>query len=153
MTRRGRREVKVNRQPLTRSQVMSRIRARDTSPEMRVRTALWAAGLRYRTHDKSLPGCPDIVFKRRRVAIFVHGCFWHAHEGCQSFRLPKSRRAWWIEKLAKTRLRDRAAKSQLESLGWRVIEVWECDLTEAHLSDVANEVSRLSTGSSARPGP
>lgn len=115
--------------PLTRSENMARIRARNTQPEMRVRRALWAAGLRYRLHDRRLPGCPDLVFPGCRAVVQVQGCFWHAHEGCANFRLPKTRSEWWATKLERNKARDVEARAKLEAAGWRVFVVWECETT------------------------
>lgn len=109
-----------------RSLLMSRIRGKNTSPEMTVRRLLWSAGFRYRLHAKGLPGKPDIVFARRRAAIFVHGCFWHRHEGCTLFRLPKTRSSFWDDKLQRNRERDASAIAALVAGGWRVAVAWEC---------------------------
>lgn len=127
--KRGRQETKTS--PLARSQNMARIRGKDTQPEMRVRRALWAAGLRYRLHDKSLPGCPDLVFPGRHTVIMVHGCFFHMHEGCANFRLPKTRTKWWAAKLARNRARDAEVRAALEAAGWRIIVMWECETERA----------------------
>lgn len=108
-----------------RSLLMSRIRGKNTSPEMTVRGLLWGAGFRYRLHAKRLPGKPDIVFSKRRAVIFVHGCFWHRH-GCSLFRLPKTRTAFWDDKLQRNRERDAGAVAALVAAGWRVAVVWEC---------------------------
>lgn len=110
-----------------RSAQMALVRGRDTKPEMRVRKALHAAGLRYRLHDKKLPGSPDLVFPSRRIALFVHGCFWHRHPGCPATRLPKSRLEFWEPKLAGNVERDRRNRSTLEAAGWQVIVIWECE--------------------------
>lgn len=109
---------------------MSRVRSVDTKPEMLVRRALWRAGLRYRLHDRKLPGRPDIVFRSKRIAIFVHGCFWHGHEGCPRHRIPKTRSDWWAAKIARNKERDRAALGAFAAIGWRVIVLWECELSE-----------------------
>lgn len=114
--------------PEKRSALMSRIRGRDTKPELQIRKALWHAGLRFRLDVRSLPGRPDIVLPRWRAVIFVHGCFWHRHEGCPLFRLPSTRTSFWDEKLARNRLRDDLAASRLASSGWRVLTIWECAL-------------------------
>lgn len=106
---------------------MALVRSRDTKPEMRVRKALHAAGLRYRLHDRRLPGSPDLVFPSRRVALFVHGCFWHRHEGCAAARLPKSRLEFWGPKLAGNVLRDQRQREALEADGWTVLVMWECE--------------------------
>jgi DNA mismatch endonuclease, patch repair protein len=128
----------------SRSAQMSLIRARDTKPELRVRRALYAAGLRYRLHAKDLPGKPDIVFRGARVVVFVHGCFWHQHPDpdCKLARMPKSRLDFWRPKLEGNRLRDRKIRKELESLGWQVMEVWECESQPRHLERL---VGRLRT--------
>lgn len=109
---------------------MSRIRGRDTRPEWIVRRALHAAGLRYRLQARDLPGRPDIVFRSRRVAIFVHGCFWHRHDdpACRLTRTPKSRVAFWEEKFATNQARDVRNVAALRAAGWTVLTVWECQL-------------------------
>lgn len=111
---------------------MSRIRHRDTKPEMMVRRLLHAMGFRYRLHDKRLPGSPDIVFASRKKAIFVHGCFWHRHPdaGCALARMPKSRLDFWRPKLEGNRTRDVRHQSELDALGWRYLIVWECELRD-----------------------
>jgi DNA mismatch endonuclease (patch repair protein) len=114
--------------PLTRSEVMARIKSRDTKPELMVRKALWAAGYRYRLHDNKLAGKPDLTLGRLKTAIFVHGCFWHAHQDCPKFRPPKSRLEYWEPKLAKNKSRDLEARTKLEAEGWRVVTIWECQL-------------------------
>ncbi|WP_174875052.1 very short patch repair endonuclease [Vogesella oryzae] len=112
----------------TRSRMMAGIRARDTRPEMLLRKALHARGYRYRLCDKRLPGKPDMVFPRFRAVIFVHGCFWHGHEACRLFRLPKSNTAFWQGKIAANVARDRVVLDSLAAAGWRVMVVWECAL-------------------------
>lgn len=113
-----------------RSAQMARVRGKDTKPEMVVRRAMHAAGLRYRLHDRRLPGTPDLIFPGRRVALFVHGCFWHRHDdpSCKLARLPKSRLDFWETKLEGNRLRDQRNVAQLEAAGWKVIVTWECEL-------------------------
>lgn len=106
---------------------MSRVRGRDTDPEMRVRRAAHAKGLRYRLHRGDLPGRPDMVFPKRRIAVFVHGCFWHRHPGCAKASTPKSNVAFWEEKFARNVERDRCARGALEADGWTVLTVWECE--------------------------
>ena len=125
-----RRNRKPKERPLTRSENMSRIRGKDTQPELTVRSAFWQAGLRYRLHDKQLPGNPDLVFRGQRTAVFVHGCFWHCHEGCGNFRIPKTRTEWWAEKLARNKNRDSKVCKQLSEMGWDVIVVWECEAAD-----------------------
>ena len=114
---------------------MRRIRKQDTAPELLVRRALHAAGLRFRVHDRSLPGTPDIVLRRRRTVVFVHGCFWHGHD-CARGRIESKRNtAFWTEKLAGNRQRDRAKSGALRRLGWRVETVWECRCADARRLD------------------
>lgn len=113
-----------------RSERMSRVRARNTGPELAVRQALHARGYRYRLHDKRLPGKPDLVFSSRRKVIFVHGCFWHRHSGCSLARLPKSRLDFWQTKLEGNKHRDARHLEQLRELGWSVLVVWECELRD-----------------------
>jgi DNA mismatch endonuclease (patch repair protein) len=114
--------------PEKRSALMSRIRGRDTKPELLIRKALWHAGLRLRLDVRSLPGRPDIVLPRWNAVIFVHGCFWHRHEGCPLFRLPLTRTSFWDTKLTTNRERDDQAARSLETIGWRVLTIWECAL-------------------------
>ena len=125
-----------------RSAQMRLIRARDTKPELIVRKTLHAAGLRFRLHAKDLPGKPDIIFRRKRLAIFVHGCFWHQHPdpNCKRARLPKSRQDFWEPKLNGNRSRDEAVTARLQDKGWRVIEIWECQLEQDHLAKLVNVV-------------
>lgn len=109
-----------------RSALMSRIRGKNTGPELLIRKYLWSAGFRYRLHNKRLPGKPDLVLPMWNAAIFVHGCFWHRHAGCPYFRLPKTRAAFWNAKLAGNQVRDSAAIAALIDDGWRIAVVWEC---------------------------
>ena len=109
-----------------RSALMSRIRGRDTGPELRVRKQLWCAGFRYRLHTKGLPGKPDLVLPKWKAVVFVHGCFWHRHAGCPYFRLPKTRPDFWNEKLRRNQERDEMAIATLIDAGWRIAVVWEC---------------------------
>jgi DNA mismatch endonuclease (patch repair protein) len=110
-----------------RSAHMSRIRARNTQPEMVVRQAAHALGLRYRLHRKDLPGSPDLVFLGRRRAIFVHGCYWHRHSGCRLAYTPKSNTAFWEAKFERNVARDKEALAALEADGWRTAVIWECE--------------------------
>ncbi|MCX5511915.1 very short patch repair endonuclease [Kaistia algarum] len=107
---------------------MQRVGSRDTRPELVVRRALHAAGFRFRLHDRSLPGTPDIVLARWRTAIFVHGCFWHRHEGCRYSGMPKTRTDFWSMKFDRNVERDRANRKELQAAGWCVVEVWECEI-------------------------
>src|SRR5688572_30505979 len=112
------------RTPAQRSRIMASVRTRDTGPEMAVRKILHGLGLRYRLHARELPGQPDIVFRPRKLAIFVHGCFWHGH-GCAKGKAPKSRLDYWVPKLAANAARDAANVRDLEQAGWRVLTVWQ----------------------------
>lgn len=112
----------------TRRYNMSQIRGKDTKPEVLVRKYLFSHGLRYRKNDKRYPGCPDIVFPKYKTIIFVHGCFWHIHEGCPYFVMPKTRPEFWENKFRQNKQRDIQNIGTLKSLGWRVIIVWECEL-------------------------
>ncbi|WP_084183339.1 very short patch repair endonuclease [Nevskia soli] len=135
-----------------RSAQMALVRSRDTKPEMRVRTALHAAGLRYRLHDRRLPGAPDLVFPSRRIVLFVHGCFWHRHDGCSANRLPKSRLDFWIPKLEGNAERDQRQQAELEALGWRVLVVWECETkTHDQLAALAKVIRKNPLQRSAPP--
>lgn len=113
--------------PEKRSEIMSRVRAKDTKPELRVRSLVHKMGYRYRLHSRDLPGKPDIVFRSRKKVIFVHGCFWHQHS-CHQYRQPRTQQAFWDPKLAKNKDRDVAVRRQLHSLGWRVLVIWECQI-------------------------
>lgn len=109
---------------------MSRVRSKNTGPELIVRRMAFKLGYRYRLHGASLPGRPDMVFAARRKVIFVHGCFWHRHARCPRASLPKSRTEFWEEKFQDNVRRDRQARRELSRLGWKVLVVWECETTE-----------------------
>jgi DNA mismatch endonuclease (patch repair protein) len=116
--------------PEKRSAVMRRVKGKDTTPELAVRKALTALGARYRLHRKDLPGKPDIVLPGRRLALFVHGCFWHGHDCARGARVPKQNRDYWVGKVERNRARDAASREALAALGWRVETIWECDLKD-----------------------
>lgn len=118
---------------------MSRIRGKDTKPELTVRSFLHRAGLRFRLHAK-LPGKPDLVLPKYRTAVFVHGCFWHRHEGCRYATTPTSNPVFWREKFTSNVRRDAKVKKQLEVSGWRVFVIWACQLDGASLERFANEI-------------
>ena len=122
-----------------RSALMSRIRGKDTAPELLVRKQLWHAGFRYSLHCARLPGRPDIVLPKWNAVVFVHGCFWHRHANCSYFRLPKTHTAFWDEKLARNQTRDAEAVAELVARGWRVVVVWEC-ATRADPSAVSKKL-------------
>jgi DNA mismatch endonuclease (patch repair protein) len=117
--------------PEKRSAVMRRVKGRDTGPEMIVRRAMTALGARYRLHRKDLPGAPDVVLPGRRLAVFVHGCFWHGHDCTRGARVPKQNRDYWLAKVGRNRARDAAASAALAVAGWRVETLWECELKDA----------------------
>ncbi len=112
----------------TRSYNMSQIRDKNTKPELLVRKYLFSNGFRYRVNVKDLPGKPDIVLPKYRTVIFIHGCFWHGHEGCKYFVIPKTRTEWWTEKIQKNTERDQKVHTKLKALGWNIMTIWECQL-------------------------
>lgn len=114
-----------------RSALMSRIRSKDTKPERTTRSILHMLGYRFRLHRRDLPGCPDIVLPKHRKVVLVHGCFWHGHT-CTLASKPKSNRSYWKEKIRKNRARDRRALAALSLQGWKVLELWECDIRAGH---------------------
>jgi DNA mismatch endonuclease (patch repair protein) len=122
-----------NLSPERRSENMRRIKAANTLPEMIVRHVAHSLGYRYRLHQKSLPGKPDLVFAGRRVVIFVHGCFWHGHNCKRGARVPKANRAYWLAKVGRNRERDILHEKRLNVLGWRVLTIWECELRDSKL--------------------
>ena len=122
---------------LERSERMGRVRGKDTKPEWAVRRLVWSLGYRYRLHTRDLPGCPDVVLKRLKKAIFIHGCFWHRHPNCG--RIPKSRVEFWKTKLTQNRERDLRNQRELKRLGWDYLVVWECETRD--LGSVALRVA------------
>jgi DNA mismatch endonuclease, patch repair protein len=123
-----------------RSYNMSRIRSKDTKPELIVRKFLFSNGLRYRLHVKSLPGKPDIVLSKFRTVIFVHGCFWHGHDNCKYYVIPKTDTEKWIKKIERNKQLDTDNSKKLKETGWRVIDVFECDLKK---DKITNTLARL----------
>lgn len=115
---------------MTRSQMMARIRSKDTRPEVATRAAVYALGERYRKHVSNLPGKPDLANKSRRWAIFVHGCLWHSHHNCRLASVPKSNSDYWTQKLSRNNARDEEKISSLRAHGYRVLVVWECEVRE-----------------------
>ena len=112
----------------TRSYNMSMIKSKDTKPELLVRRYLFNKGFRYKLHVRKLPGTPDLVFPRRRTVIFIHGCFWHGHDGCKFYVIPRTRRAWWIRKIGHNKELDAKNAAILRRSGWKVLSVYECSL-------------------------
>lgn len=107
---------------------MAAIKGKDTKPEIIVRKFLFAHGFRYRLHDKRLPGKPDIVLPKYKTVIFIHGCFWHRHQNCKYFVVPKTRTEWWLNKINGNVANDKKIRSSLRKDGWKIITIWECEL-------------------------
>jgi DNA mismatch endonuclease (patch repair protein) len=126
--------------PEKRSEMMSKVRSKDSVAEKKVRSALHAAGYRFRLHRKDLPGTPDIVLPKYKLVVFVHGCFWHRHEGCSKASTPKSNQEFWSKKFSDNIDRDLRTKSALEALMWRVVVIWECELNKTKFTET---ISRL----------
>jgi DNA mismatch endonuclease (patch repair protein) len=113
-----------------RSAIMRRVKGKDTAPELVVRKLIWRMGGRYRLHRADLPGKPDIVLPGRKLAIFVHGCFWHGHDCARGARVPQANREYWLSKVARNTARDAETRVRLEAAGWRTAVIWECDLKD-----------------------
>ena len=128
--------------PQQRHLCMSHNRSRDTRPELAVRRELWRRGYRYRVNVRKLPGTPDIVLGKYRTVIFVNGCFWHGHKGCRKYTVPKSNAAFWKAKVARNRERDMLDCQRLETIGWSVVTVWECELDKAHLAQTVDRIEK-----------
>jgi DNA mismatch endonuclease, patch repair protein len=127
-------------EPSIRSYNMSQIKGKNTKPELLVRRFLFSQGFRYRIHYKRLPGKPDIVLKKYRTIIFVHGCFWHGHEGCKYFVIPKTRTNWWMDKIRKNRENDIENRKKLTNLGWKVVWIFECELKTDNMTDNLDKI-------------
>ena len=128
---------------MTKSQrhyTMSQVHSASTKPEQKLRHALWHQGFRYRVNDRHLPGSPDIVLPKYRSVIFVHGCFWHGHNGCKNYTIPKTNTDFWVAKVARNQERDQEVWRQLEAKGWYVIIVWECELKKKRLEETVARV-------------
>ena len=122
-----------------RSEVMKKIKGKNTKPEKILRSALFRKGYRFRIHRKDLPGNPDIVFPKYKTAVFVHGCFWHFHEDCREGRIPSTNTEFWNNKLSKNIERDKRNINALEEAGWRVLVIWECEI-EKNIDDTIQKV-------------
>lgn len=135
--------------PEVRSRMMAAVKSRDTKPEMALRRALHAMGFRYRVHAKVDRARPDIVLPKYRAAVFVHGCFWHAHDHCRLARLPKSNVGFWTEKLDRNAARDARNMADLAQAGWRTAVVWECAVRDGDISMIAEELAAWLRGGDA----
>ncbi len=129
-----------NRTPDQRHRNMAAIHSASTTPELKVRHALWRQGFRYRINDRRLPGKPDIVLPKYRTAIFIHGCFWHGHKGCKDYTIPKTNTTFWTDKIAKNQEHDQEVWRCLEAKGWAVIIVWECQLKKDVINNTISQV-------------
>lgn len=123
-----------------RSYIMSRIRAKDTKPEIVLRKALFAEGFRYTLHNKNLPGSPDIVLRKYCTAILVNGCFWHGHAECKHYKPPKNNSEFWLKKIERNQERDRENIRRLTEMNWKVLEVWECELKKSNFNTTLGKV-------------
>ena len=137
--------------PEQRSRCMSAVKGKDTKPEMIVRKYIFSKGLRFRLHVRSLPGNPDIVLPKYKTVVFINGCFWHGHEGCKYYRLPKSNVEFWESKITNNKNRDVLNEIKLKELGWRVIRIWECEIRRIQdrnksLERLYNQIVKRSTG-------
>lgn len=127
-----------------RSEIMSHIKSKDTSIELLVRKKLHSLGYRFRVNYKLLPGKPDIAFTKKRIAVFIHGCFWHGHEvGCRYSHKPQSRQEYWNEKISKTKKRDIAHTKELSESGWKVVIIWECEIRNTFEDTIKNLISLI----------
>lgn len=129
--------------PEQRSRCMSHIHSKNTKPEILVRKELFRRGYRYRINVSSLPGKPDIVLPKYKTVIFVNGCFWHGHEGCKFFVLPKSNATFWKNKIRQTQQRDASSILALRNIGWNVIVIWECELLNKEYAATINKIIRI----------
>ena len=120
---------------------MAAVRSKDTKPEMIVRKGLWRKGFRYRLNDKRLPGHPDLVLRKYRTCIFINGCFWHGHEGCKYYTIPKSNTEFWEAKVKRNKERDREEQRKLAAMGWHSVVVWECDLKAQKLEGTLDSIA------------
>jgi DNA mismatch endonuclease (patch repair protein) len=128
-------------EPKVRSYNMSRIKGKNTKPEMTVRRFLHSNGFRYRLHDPNLPGKPDIILKKYKTIIFIHGCFWHGHEGCKYYVVPKTRTQWWLNKINRNIEKDKENIKALKKNDWYIITIWECDLKKDKLQETLEKLT------------
>ena len=138
--------------PDQRHRNMAAIHSASTKPELKLRQALWRLGFRYKINDKKLPGKPDLVLPKYRTLIFVHGCFWHGHNGCPTSHIPETNADYWTSKITRNQERDQETWRQLEAKGWFVIVVWECELKKAQFQDTLARVEAqiISNGEALR---
>ena len=127
-------------EPEVRSYNMSQIKCKNTKPEMLVRKFLFANGFRYKLHDKKLPGKPDIVLPKYKTVVLVHGCFWHGHEGCKYFVIPKTRTDWWLQKIKRNKILDVKNTNALRLDSWKVLTIFECDLKKNKIDETFNNL-------------
>jgi DNA mismatch endonuclease (patch repair protein) len=127
----------------TRSKMMSNIKNKNTKPEIIVRKFLHSKGLRFRLHSKDLPGKPDLVFHSRKVVVFVHGCFWHRHQGCPKSTTPSSNSSFWKKKFEENIARDKRVSKKLEKLGWTVLIIWECQINKTGLENLLSQIKKV----------
>lgn len=125
----------------TRSYNMSMIRSKDTKPEIIVRKFLFGNGFRYKLHDKMLPGKPDLVFPKYKTVVFIHGCFWHGHDGCKYFVVPKTRTKWWLNKINRNKQLDTGNSGKLTKMGWKILTVFECKLKPGKMEKTLNQLA------------
>lgn len=131
----------------TRSYNMSRVKGKNTKPELLVRKFLFSKGFRFRLHDKNLPGKPDIILPKYKTIVFINGCFWHGHENCTYAAIPKTRTEWWHAKISNNICRDQSAQDKLRGEGWQVIVIWGCDLKLKQRVKTLEELSNKITSS------
>jgi DNA mismatch endonuclease, patch repair protein len=129
----------------TRSYNMSRVKSKDTKPELLVRRFLHQQGFRFKLHDMSLPGKPDLVLPRHKVVIFIHGCFWHGHKGCKYFTVPQTRTKWWLDKIEGNAQNDVKAVKVLKNGGWKVVIIWGCQLKRTKIKATLGKLLRVFT--------
>ena len=127
--------------PQQRHANMAAIRSKDTKPEMIVRRGLWKRGFRYRLNHKRLPGHPDLVLRKYRTCIFVNGCFWHGHEGCRYYTIPKANTEFWVNKVKRNKERDLKVQHELAAMGWHSITIWECELKPVKREDTLESLA------------